>query len=282
MLLIKTSAEIQKRVQTIRCSGDKIGFVPTMGALHTGHLSLIDQAKKENDFVIVSIFVNPTQFNNQLDFDNYPNKTKQDLDLLEEHGVDCVFLPIVQEMYNDDSVLSFDFGYLENIMEGAFRPGHFNGVATIVAKFFNIVNPHKAYFGQKDIQQVAVIKSLVAALSFQLEIIVVPTCRALTGLALSSRNQRLTAQEKKIATMLYQTLVSVRDGICSGDLFDNLKKKEIAFLEQNYGFRVEYLELVESSTLKNCEMKSGGEFAICVAAYLGDVRLIDNLVFVSE
>lgn len=282
MKILKTSSETLLYSRVIRVSGKEIGFVPTMGALHDGHLSLIDTAKKNGDFVIVSIFVNPTQFNNTDDFDQYPNQIEQDLELLQNKKVDCVFLPDVKQLYPNESSLKFDFGYLEHIMEGQFRPGHFNGVATVVSKFFNIIEPDRAYFGQKDIQQVAVIKDLVKSLSFPTDIIVVPTLREKSGLAMSSRNQRLSVTELNTASEIFKTLSSIKNKLLSGALFTELKEKEIENLEQIHGFRVEYLELTIASTLENTSFNQTGEYAICIAAFLGDVRLIDNLVFVSE
>jgi pantoate--beta-alanine ligase len=279
MQLIHSTREISEYLHGIRSTNQIIGFVPTMGALHKGHLALVNKAKEDNDFVVVSVFVNPTQFNNSSDFDNYPNQLELDITLLEQAGVDCVFLPNVDELYPYQSVLKFDFGYLEHVMEGEFRPGHFNGVATVVSKFFNIITPHKAYFGQKDIQQVAVIKMLVLGLSFQLDIVVVPTLREMCGLAMSSRNQRLTDEEKVKARAIYQALGRSRDEFLSGKSFVLVQQDGIRSLESQ-GFKVEYLELTKSSTLEKVTGLSTGEYAICLAAYLGDVRLIDNLLFI--
>jgi pantoate--beta-alanine ligase len=178
--------------------------------------------------------------------------------------------------------LKFDFGYLEHIMEGKFRPGHFNGVATVVSKFFNFVSPDKAYFGQKDIQQVAVIKAMVVALSFQVELVVVPTLREESGLAMSSRNQRLTSAQFDQASVIYKALTRLKNQLLEGGDFNSLQQKESCELEQKGGFKVEYLELVDASTLENVVVVESGEYAICIAAYLGDVRLIDNLVFIAE
>lgn len=282
MKIIRSAKEVVEYLQKIRASKQLIGFVPTMGALHDGHLALVKRAKQETDFVVVSVFVNPTQFNNASDFEKYPNQIDKDLDLLSAAGVDCVFVPTVDQLYPQKSLLKFDFGYLEHIMEGKFRPGHFNGVATVVSKFFNFVSPDKAYFGQKDIQQVAVIKAMVVALSFQLELVVVPTLREESGLAMSSRNQRLTSAQFDQASVIYKALTRLKNQLLEGGDFNSLQQKESCELEQKGGFKVEYLELVDASTLENVAVVESGEYAICVAAYLGDVRLIDNLVFIAE
>lgn len=282
MKIIRSAKEVVEYLQKIRASKQFIGFVPTMGALHDGHLALVKRAKQETDFVVVSVFVNPTQFNNASDFEKYPDQIDKDLDLLSAAGVDCVFVPTVDQLYPQKSLLKFDFGYLEHIMEGKFRPGHFNGVATVVSKFFNFVSPDKAYFGQKDIQQVAVIKAMVVALSFQLELVVVPTLREESGLAMSSRNQRLTSAQFDQASVIYKVLTRLKNQLLEGGDFNSLQQKESCELEQKGGFKVEYLELVDASTLENVVVVESGEYAICIAAYLGDVRLIDNLVFIAE
>ena len=282
MKLIRNTKEMCAHMQEVRLLRKEIGFVPTIGALHQGHLSLVKEAQSDTDYLVVSIFVNPTQFNSTSDFTNYPDEIDQDLELLNEQGVDCVFLPNSNDLYANKSPLKFDFGFLEKEMEGKFRPGHFNGVATVVAKFFHVVHPHKSYFGQKDIQQVAVIRALVDALSFQTEVVVVPTLRERSGLAMSSRNQRLTDSEIIIAAEIYKTLTFIKKELVKGRGVLELRQREITRLEQNYGFRVEYLELTKASNLENVSIVGKGEYAICLAAYLGDVRLIDNLVFVSR
>ena len=281
MKVFKTIKEITHYLQNIRSKELSIGFVPTMGALHKGHLSLVNEAKKNTNIVVVSVFVNPTQFNNSEDFDKYPNQIKQDLELLQKENVDCVFLPTADELYAKEALVKIDFGYLEHIMEGEFRSGHFNGVATVVSKFFNIINPDKAFFGQKDIQQVAVIKALIDALSFQIELVVVPTLREKSGLAMSSRNQRLSQEEKTKASEIYKTLYTIQESLLKGGSFKEIQQEEIAQLETNYGFRVEYLELAKASNLEITATIDSERYAICIATYLGDVRLIDNLIFVA-
>jgi pantoate--beta-alanine ligase len=283
MKLVKTIQLIHACTHKARVGGVSVNFVPTMGALHDGHLSLVKNAKIDKGFVVVSIFVNPRQFNNPTDFDKYPNQLEKDLALLRNEGVDCVFLPNVDEMYGKEALLNFNFGYLETIMEGQYRPGHFNGVATIVAKLFNSVKPDRVYLGQKDVQQVAVIRSLVETLAFQLELVIVPTLREESGLAMSSRNQRLSKQELVVAVQVFQTLVSLKNGLLDSGVFCELKEKELIKLEQKHGFRVEYIELAKAASLEIAPtIDIGEDYVICIAAYLGEVRLIDNLEFVSE
>ena len=282
MKLIKAAKKMYAHTQEKRTLGKKTGFIPTMGALHDGHISLIKQAQKETDYVVVSIFINPTQFNNASDFEKYPNQIEEDIKLLKFNGVDCVFLPNTEEMYKQETPLKFDFGYLEKIMEGAFRPGHFHGVATIVSKLFNVISPDKAYFGQKDIQQVAIIKALTTALSFQIDLIIVPTLRESSGLAMSSRNQRLSHSGLIKAAALYQSLTNIEKQLQEGVTFKIIQEQEITKLEKNHGFSVEYLELTEAENLRESTTIKPGKYAICIAAYLQDVRLIDNLVFISE
>jgi len=279
MITASTSADIQVIVKKAKQENKTIGFVPTMGALHQGHLSLVKEAKRISDYVVVSIFVNPTQFNNSEDFEKYPNTIENDLNLLKEGQVDLVFLPTKEIIYPEQSTLTFNFGYLENIMEGAFRPGHFNGVATVVSKLFNIVQPHSAFFGQKDIQQIAVIKSLVTSLSFPIKIEIIPTSRESSGLAMSSRNMRLSDHEKVVASEIYKSLDRIKNSLKINHDFDHFIHQEIATLEKEFNIQVEYLELVKANNLESIDQLEGGEYALCFAGQLGQVRLIDNLTF---
>ena len=257
-----------------------IGFIPTMGALHEGHTSLIRQAKEENDLVIVSVFVNPTQFDKEEDLEKYPRNLEKDADLLQDLGVDVLFSPNKDEMYEKDFFLRFNFGDLESGLEGAFRDSHFNGVATIVSKLFNIVRPHKAYFGQKDLQQVAIIKDLVNALNFNLEIVRCPIVRDSHGLALSSRNERLSEDEKKQALILSKTIDLVRNSILNGEKVKEAIKNAKNLFKQTIGENPEYLEVVLADSLVPYNNESTEqELAVCIASPLGPVRLIDNCVF---
>lgn len=253
-----------------------------MGALHEGHLSLVHQAKTSSDSVVVSIFVNPTQFNSQEDFQKYPQSVNQDLGILEEAGVDYVFLPETQEIYPESTSLHFYFGDLEKTLEGIFRPGHFNGVGLVVSKLLNIVNPDKIYLGQKDLQQVAVIKSLVLALSFDVEIIVVETKRELDGLAMSSRNLRLNLEERAIAPLLYKCLIFGRDELLAGKDWFETKDRITKRFHNEPQARLEYFELVEANTfVKITEIKNSSQSSLCIAAYIGEVRLIDNISIID-
>ena len=258
----------------------KIGLVPTMGALHEGHMSLVRQAKEENDLVICSLFVNPTQFDKAEDLEKYPRDLIKDAALLEQNGVDILFAPNADEVYGEPTFLKFNFGELEKVMEGQFRDGHFNGVATIVSKLFNYVRPSKAYFGQKDLQQVAVIKDLVKSLSFNLDVVRCPIVRDQYGLALSSRNERLSAEEKNIALILSETIFAVKDRICSGASVSDALKEGNELYQSKLGEKPEYLELVYADSLQSFdEVKTEKELAVCIAGYVGPVRLIDNVVF---
>lgn len=255
-----------------------IGFVPTMGALHEGHLQLVKRAASENDIVVVSIFVNPIQFNNKEDLEKYPRNLEQDLNLLESTGSSVVFAPSAEEMYPEPDTTEFDFGTLDKVMEGKFRPGHFKGVAIVVKKLFEIVQPTKAYFGEKDFQQLAVIKRMVALLNLKVEIIPCPIIRETDGLAMSSRNTRLTETERKNATAIYKSLVEVKDTY-SWFTPDGLSKLLTTQIEQDGFFKVEYISVVDTVTLQTFDDWMDVEHAVvCVAAFIGKVRLIDNMI----
>lgn len=279
--ILRTKQAVKSALQILRNSQKTIGFVPTMGALHYGHLSLVESAKLSSDVVIVSIFVNPTQFNNKEDFEKYPITIDEDLLLLEKNGVDFVFLPSVEEMYPSPILLKMDFGDLDKTLEGTFRPGHFSGVGVVVSKLLNIVKPDKSYFGQKDLQQVAVIKRLVADLSIDTEIVVVPTIREADGLAMSSRNVRLNADERLTATILYKCLDFAKDELLAGVDWFVIREKVTKRFHDEPEARLEYFELVETESLEKLEqIKGQTAVSICTAAYIGDVRLIDNISIV--
>ena len=251
-----------------------------MGALHKGHLELVKRSLEENDLSVCSIFVNPTQFNNPDDLLKYPRTLEEDCKRLAEIGCDVVFAPSANEMYSSKPTLKFDFGPLEHIMEGKFRPGHFNGVGIIVAKLFNIIKPSNAYFGQKDIQQVAVIKTLVKDLNFDLKIIVCETVREKEGLAMSSRNVRLSEDAKFIAPKIYESLILAKKLLQNGVNAENTKIEIINFYENIPQIDLEYFEITDYNSLENISFQNPeGETAVVVAAFLEGVRLIDNLVF---
>ncbi len=258
--------------------GKTIGFVPTMGALHRGHQRLLECSVNETDTTICSIFVNPTQFNNPLDLHNYPRDLASDTEILMQTGCDAVFIPEVREMYQKPTFVRIDFGMLESTMEGSSRPGHFSGVGIVVAKLFHIVNPDKAYFGKKDLQQLAVIKSLVKDLDFNIEIVPVDTVRENNGLAMSSRNRLLSDDEKTVALNLYTSLLLAREKLIKGLTPAEIKTNITMHLEQFSGLKLEYFEIVDSDTLQSIEtIKSAPSVSICIAAHVGKVRLIDNI-----
>ncbi|AUD07171.1 pantoate--beta-alanine ligase [Spirosoma pollinicola] len=274
-----TVAALRQHLNSIR-SEQTIGLVPTMGALHEGHITLIETARRENDVVVSSIFVNPTQFNNPDDLARYPRTLEEDCEKLEAAGCDVVFAPSVSEMYPETPLLRMNFGELETVMEGAFRPGHFNGVGIVVAKLFNIVQADRAYFGQKDLQQVAVIRRLVRDLSFPVELIRCPTVRERDGLAMSSRNRNLTEVERKQATTLFKALTLAHELLTEGLDVEQAKAAVTGLFADNPHFRLEYVDVVNANTLQVAsEVLAPGQTAICLAAHLGKVRLIDNLVF---
>ncbi|MCF0071836.1 pantoate--beta-alanine ligase [Dyadobacter sp. CY261] len=257
-----------------------IGLVPTMGALHEGHISLIDAAKRDNDIVICSVFVNPTQFNNPEDLAKYPRTLAEDSIMLETAGCSAVFAPSVEEMYPEQPVLKINFGELETVMEGASRPGHFNGVGIVVSKLFNIVKPHRAYFGQKDLQQVSVVSQLVTDLAFGLELIICPTVREEDGLAMSSRNRRLNAEERAIAPHIYRILAAAGEDLRGGKKVYEVIAWAKGQFENIKEFTLDYFEVINIKSLLSVEhIGPPGSNAICVATFLGPVRLIDNIIF---
>jgi pantoate--beta-alanine ligase len=276
--LTHTISETQAAIRKQISEGKTIGFVPTMGALHEGHLTLIRQAAGENDFVVVSIFVNPIQFNNPDDLAKYPRTLEADLQKLGGTGCQLVFAPSAEEMYPEPDLTEFNFGQLEQVMEGKFRPGHFKGVAIVVKKLFEIVAPHKAYFGEKDFQQLAIIKKLVSMLQIDLEIVPCPIVREADGLAMSSRNARLTPDERAEATVIYKALTGVKENY-SWFVPGGVRQLVMGEIQESPHFRVEYADVVDAETLQPFEDWSDAEHAVvCVAAFIGKVRLIDNII----
>ncbi|GAB3887042.1 pantoate--beta-alanine ligase [Spirosoma agri] len=274
-----TIADLRRHLSSLR-STHKIGLIPTMGALHEGHTKLVERAKQENDLVVSSLFVNPVQFNNADDLARYPRTLDDDYQKLEAVGCDVVFAPSVDEVYPEPPAIRLNFGELETQMEGAFRPGHFNGVGIVVGKLFNIVQPDRAYFGQKDLQQVAVIRRLIRDLNFPIELVRCPTVREIDGLAMSSRNRNLTPDERQQATRLFKALTLAHDLLLEGQSTSQSKAAVKGFFNGNPNFRLEYVEVVNADTMQPVnEVLAPGQTAICLAAHLGNVRLIDNLVF---
>lgn len=259
---------------------NQVGFVPTMGALHKGHISLVKRAKDENEKSVCSIFVNPTQFNNQEDLSKYPRTLEADLEKLEESGCDAVFVPEPLEIYPEEVKLSFNFGRLEEVLEGKFRPGHFNGVGIVVSKLFNIVKPSRAYFGLKDLQQCAVINRLVKDLSFSLELILCDTVREDDGLAMSSRNTRLSSSDRQTAPFLYQTLLKGKENLLAGQKISAILVEIHEAYQLHPSFQLEYYDIVDFETLESIHSYNPQQkTAIVVAAHLGGIRLIDNILF---
>ena len=279
MQILTTAAGLQAYTERARQAGQRVGLVPTMGALHDGHLQLVQAAAAECNEVIATIFVNPTQFNNADDFRLYPRVPEADAALLAPAGCTALFVPSVEEMYPQPTVLRFDFGALERVMEGAHRPGHFNGVATVVSKIFHLARPHRAYFGQKDWQQVAIVRQLVADLSFDLEVVACPTIREADGLAMSSRNRRLDAAARAAAPLLYQVLVAAAAQVRQGVPPAQVRAAADATLVREPLLTPEYLEVADAQTLQPlAQYVPGRAVVLCVAAHLGGVRLIDNVV----
>ena len=278
MLIFKTKSDLSSYLSSLTDS--LIGFVPTMGALHNGHLALLRQAKKQSSVVVCSIFVNPTQFDSKEDFNRYPDTLSDDITKLGKINCDVLYVPAVADLYAiNEKAKHFNFNGLDNVMEAKFRKGHFDGVATIIEKFFNIIKPHKTYFGQKDLQQLLVVKSLTKQLNLPIEIVSVPTIREENGLAMSSRNKLLNAKQKLVASMLYESLA-----FCKANK-DTLKIRELkTHLEKQFseqlGVDLEYLEFVDANNLHPITVfKENDNNAVCIGAYVGGVRLIDNIIF---
>lgn len=279
MEIIRTVEALKKAVGKAKSEGKSIGLVPTMGALHPGHVSLVQRARRENDFIVVSIFVNPTQFNNSDDLRTYPRTEQADCKVLEESGTDIAFIPDTQEIYPEPDNRVFDLGPVAEVMEGAMRPGHFNGVAQIVSKLFSYVNPDKAYFGEKDFQQIAVIRRMVELEGFPVRIIDCPICREADGLAMSSRNVRLTPQQREIAPVIHRTLEASTDWAFDHTL-EETKRFVIDTVNSFPHMQVEYFEIADTTTMQPLDKWPTDAPSVgCITVYCGDVRLIDNIKY---
>lgn len=279
MKVVRTVAELQDITRQAKAEGKTVGLVPTMGALHAGHKSLIDRARKENDAVVVSVFVNPTQFNNPDDLRTYPRTEEADCALLEKAGVDYAFIPSVSEVYPEKDERVFDLGPVAEVMEGARRPGHFNGVAQIVSKLFAMVQPTRAYFGEKDYQQIAVIRRMVELEGFDLEIVACPIMRHDDGLAMSSRNVRLTPEQRAIAPAIHRTLVESLE-LKPSRTVEEVKRFVTETIDALPQMRTEYYEIVNADTMQPITDWDQAKTAVgCVTVYCGDVRLIDNITY---
>ncbi|HPB84487.1 MAG: pantoate--beta-alanine ligase [Paludibacteraceae bacterium] len=280
MVVVKSVNELKKQVGRLRDEHKSIGFVPTMGALHQGHLQLVSRCVAENDACVVSLFINPTQFNDKNDFNRYPRTLENDTALLASVGCAIVFAPSAEEMYTPsemETVFEFDFGGLDEVMEGIFRPGHFNGVVQVVSKLFSMVTPDKAYFGEKDFQQLAIIRRMVQVMNFPIEIVGCPIVREKSGLALSSRNALLSEQERTTAAVIYRTLSESKQLMHEKTVAET-KAWVIDRLNAIDGLKVEYYEIVNGNSLQSITDWSDADYVVgCVTVYCGKVRLIDNI-----
>ncbi len=279
MLIFHKVSDIRKWLDQQVLAGQSVGFVPTMGALHQGHLSLIDQSRERTEVTVSSIFVNPTQFNDPKDFEKYPVTIQQDIQLLIKTGCDILFLPSASEIYPNGTahLPHYELGYLETVLEGKYRPGHFQGVCQVVHRLLEIVQPNLLFLGQKDFQQCMVIKKLIEQTGLSTQVQIIPTLRENDGLAMSSRNMRLSETERANATSIHQALLQMKGQLQQGSVL-KLKQKTTDFLK-NKGFRVDYAELAKADTLDLIDEWNGQDKLVAlIAAYLNEVRLIDNMI----
>ncbi len=279
MNIVHTIKDLQAALEALRAQGKTVGLVPTMGALHAGHASLVKRCVAENDATVVSVFVNPTQFNDKNDLAKYPRTLDADCRLLEACGATFAFAPSVEEMYPEPDTRHFSYAPLDTVMEGAFRPGHFNGVCQVVSKLFDIVKPDRAYFGEKDFQQLAIIREMVRQMHFSLEIVGCPIVREEDGLALSSRNMRLSAEERQQALHISKTLFESRDYAATHTVAETQRFVEDSIAAVS-GLRLEYFELVDGDTLQKIANWEDTDYAVgCITVFCGEVRLIDNIKY---
>lgn len=282
MFIATTTADIREKIASLKAQGKTIGFVPTMGALHDGHVSLVDKSIGQNDITVVSIFVNPTQFNNPDDLANYPRTIDDDMRILAAAGADIVFVPGVDDIYPEPDTRCFEFGQLDKVMEGQFRPGHFNGVAQVVSRLFAIVQPDRAYFGEKDFQQLAIVREMVRQLAVPVQIVGMPIKRESSGLAMSSRNRRLSESQQQDAAQIYAALKQSLNHVETktvaetvADVIDKINSVE--------SLKVEYFDIVDADTLRPIADWQETSYAVgCIAVFCGDVRLIDNLTYFNR
>lgn len=279
MQTLTTVKALTEILEGLRHNGRSIGLVPTMGALHQGHLSLIKRCVAENDCCVASVFVNPTQFNDPKDLETYPRTPEADALMLEEAGCDYLFMPSVEEVYPTPDTRQFSFGALETVMEGAYRPGHFNGVAQVVSRLFELVKPHKAYFGEKDFQQLAIIRAMVNQLGMNIDIVACPIIRETDGLAMSSRNKRLTPEQREKAPLIADILVKSRTFARENSVEATIRYVSERLRPED-GFKLDYMAIVDGRTLQAVEDWAETDYIVgCVAVYCGPVRLIDNIVY---
>ncbi len=278
MNILTQKAELKGLLDELRAKGKTIGFVPTMGALHAGHISLIEIAQQQCHIVVCSIFVNPTQFNDKKDLERYPRTIEKDTELLVNAKCDILFYPEVGEMYPEEDKRTFDFGFLDRTLDGAFRPGHFNGVGQIVSKLFDAVKPHKAFFGEKDFQQVLVIKEMVRQLNYKVEIISCPILREKDGLAMSSRNTLLNELERAGASLIPKIMKEAKMDFESGASIEVIKSSVKVKIEAEPLFKLDYFEIRNTRDLNEFNPSIDKEAVMLIAVFCGRIRLIDNLV----
>ena len=279
MILFKDPARLSGYFDTLKKSNIKIGFVPTMGALHAGHISLLEQSKKQTGITVCSIFINPTQFNDQKDFDKYPVTLEEDINKIEFAGTDILFLPGTAALYENgtDNLEHYNIGYLETILEGKFRPGHFQGVCQVMSRLLRIIRPDKLFMGQKDYQQSLVVDRLLTTLHLDTDLIVSPTFREANGLAMSSRNMRLSEGERKKAGIIYEALLYMRNKLRPGELSSLLNETKSLLTEK--GLRIDYVEIADATSLKLADEWNGEQQLVAlIAVFMGEVRLIDNMI----
>ena len=275
MLVVETIKELKQELE--KYNSKNIGFVPTMGALHDGHISLVKRSVEENDVTVVSVFVNPTQFNDKADLERYPRTEEADKKLLDAAGCDIVFMPKVEEMYPEEDTRVFNFGCIETVMEGKYRPGHFNGVAQIVSKLFYAVEPTRSYFGEKDFQQVAIIRDMVRQLNIPVEIIACPIIREESGLARSSRNELLSAEERKKAALISEVL-SKSVNFAKEMSVEEVKNWVCEQFTHDEVFKMDYYDIVDGNSLQSISSWEDSDYIVgCIAIYCGKIRLIDNI-----
>ncbi|WP_207513086.1 pantoate--beta-alanine ligase [Longitalea luteola] len=281
MIIFKYAEALARYIQQQKHAGKQIGFVPTMGALHNGHIALIDRSKKDTDLTVCSIFVNPTQFNNPVDYQKYPNTIEQDIMKLEAAGCDMLFLPSIAEMYPNgtNNLEQYDLGYLETLLEGKYRPGHFQGVCQVMNRLLTMVQAHKLFMGQKDYQQCMVVSRLLQLMQSTTELVTCPTLREADGLAMSSRNLRLSPEERQKATTIFKCLALIKEAYNQHIAWPVIKEKAVQLLAAA-GFRIDYVELADANTLEPADTTTGNKVprVALIAAFLNDVRLIDNML----
>lgn len=279
MEIIRAASELKARLAALRKAGKTIGFVPTMGALHEGHLSLVKEAADHSDVVVMSIFVNPNQFNNASDLERYPRDLQKDAALLEGTACELLFVPSVKEVYPEPDQRVFDFGDLDKVMEGKFRPGHFNGVAQVVSRLFDLVAPHKAFFGEKDFQQLAVVRAMVRQLNYPVEIVPCPIVREADGLAMSSRNMLLSTLQRKNAPQIALTLSESCNFAATHSVAET-KQQVVDAINAVPELEVEYFEIVDGNSLQAVGSWEESSYVVgCIAVFAGEVRLIDNVIY---